>query len=227
MKRFLLISIIFFFTVANAQINTETKKDVKNETGAKTVAGIPGGYENISWGVRLSEALDKIKGKLVFTDEKSIIISKDGDLEYHYGFFYIDPALQISAAGKGPEKKTEVQPEKKESGTAGAEKADEGTFFYVALKFPYLSMEEVKKKIEEKYGPNTNENLHKMQGALAWNGENTIIIMWVDRYENRAFCRRITYVDKRITKELGDYQFKAFNRVELAILRQLDLAGGK
>jgi hypothetical protein len=214
MKRLFVVLILFLFTIAYGQV-TEDKKETKD---SKLITNITSGYENVTWGVKVSEARDKIKGKLVFTDEKSIIISKDGELEYHYGFFYVDPALEGSEAGKEAVK-TETAGEKKKE----AEKVDEGTLFYVALKFPYLSMDEVKKRIEDKYGPSTNENLHKMQGAIAWNGENTIIIMWVDRYENKPYCRRITYVDKRITKELSDYQFKVFNKVEISILRKLGL----
>jgi hypothetical protein len=206
MKRLFFIMIVFYCIAAIGQ--------EKKDTGStKTVAAIPGGYEGVTWGTKLSEARDKIRGKISYTDEKSIIIAKDGDLDLHYGFFYIDPAIESTDSGTA----------KKETAGADATKVDEGKLFYVALKFPYLTMEEVKKKIEDKYGPNTAENLHNMQGALAWNGENTIIIMWVDRYENKPYCRRIIYLDKRITKELSDYQFKVFNRVELAILKQLGI----
>ncbi len=219
MKRFFLIIILFIVTLSYGQGTTDTKEaDKESAKERKVISNVPNGYENIAWGVKLSDGRDKIKGKLVFTDDKSIIISKDGDLEYYYGFFYVDPALESADALK---KDTDNKEAAKK--TENTDKVDEGKLFYVALKFPYLSMDEVKKKIESKYGPSTNENLHKMQGALAWNGENTIVIMWVDRYENKPFCRRITYVDKKITKELSDYQFKIFNRVELAILRQLGL----
>lgn len=229
MKRF--VCILILFLIITAVVNGQEKKEMKGtDAGAakekKVASNIPSGYENIAWGVKLSEARDKIKGKLVYTDDKSIIISKDGDLEYYYGFFYVDPALESTISGKQTDKeevKKETEPKEGEKRSETGEKADEGKLFYVALKFPYLSMEEVRKKIEAKYGPSTNENLHKMQGAIAWNGENTIVIMWVDRYENKPYCRRITYVDKKITKELSDYQFKVFNRVELAILRQLGL----
>jgi hypothetical protein len=213
MKRLFVVLILFLFTIANGQV----KEDKKGTKDNKLITNIASGYENVTWGVKLSDARDKIKGKLVFTDEKSVIISKDGELEYYYGFFYVDPALESAEAGKEAVK-TKTEEKKKE-----AEKVDEGTLFYVALKFPYLSMDDVKKRIEDKYGPSTNENLHKMQGAIAWNGENTIVIMWVDRYENKPYCRRITYVDKRITKELSDYQFRVFNRVEISILRKLGL----
>ncbi|MBN2161015.1 MAG: hypothetical protein JW807_16610 [Spirochaetes bacterium] len=206
MKRLFFIVIVFCCIAAIGQ--------EKKEAGStKTIAAIPGGYEGVSWGTSLSDARDKIRGKISYTDEKSIIMAKDGDLDLHYGFFYIDPALEGVERGTA-EKETEG---------SDTTKADEGTLFYVALKFPYLTMDEVKKKIEDKYGPNTAENLHNMQGALAWNGENTVIIMWVDRYENKPYCRRITYLDKRITKELSDYQFRVFNRVELAILKKLGL----
>jgi hypothetical protein len=223
MKRLFVALILFLFTIATGQVK-EDKKETKEN---KLITNIANGYENVTWGVKLSDARDKIKGKLVFTDEKSIIISKDGELEYYYGFFYVDPALESAEtgkeAGKTETEKKEAPVKETEEKKKEAEKIDEGKLFYVALKFPYLSMDEVKKRIEDKYGPSTNENLHKMQGAIAWNGENTIIIMWVDRYENKPYSRRITYVDKRIIKELSDYQFKVFNRVEIAILRKLGL----
>lgn len=200
MKRLFIIPMLFSFAVAVGQ---EGRK-----AGAAT--GIPAGYGDAQWGARLSAARDNVKGKLVHTDDKSVIITRDGDLEYHYGFFYIDPALAGETPGTEPDEKP------------GGE-VDEGTLFYVALKFPYLSLDEVKKRIEEKFGPSTNENIHNNQGAIAWNGDQTVVILWVDRYEGMPYCRRITYLDKRITKELRDYRFKVFNRVELGILRNLGI----
>ncbi len=200
MKRLLIISLLFFWVVAAGQEGKETR----------TVSNIPAGYDTTAWGARLSAARGSVKGKLVYTDEKSVIITRDGELEYRYGFFYIDPAGVGGGQKREAEEKTEGE-------------ADEGTLFYVALKFPYLALSEVKKKIEEKYGPSTNENINNHQGAIAWNGEQTVIVVWVDRYEGKPYCRRITYLDKRITKELRDHQFKVFNRVELGILRNLGL----
>ncbi len=170
-----------------------------DETAGK--ANLPSGYQSITWGTPLSKARDSIKGKLVYTDEKRIIVSSDGELEYHYGFFYRDP---------------EYREEENE-----AEGIDEGKLFYVALKFPYLSMEEVKKKIEEKYGPSTNENITDNQGAVAWNGDKTIIIMWVDEYEDMSYCRRITYLSKDIAREVNDYKNTMFNDTEIEIIQKM------
>jgi hypothetical protein len=186
------------------------------EKSATRTATLPSGYENVAWGTRLTEARDKIRGKLVFTDEKTLIVSREEgmeNLEFYYGFFYIDPAIEGGAAETKPADAT----------TGGQQKADEGKLFFVEMKFPYLFMDDVQKKIESKYGTYTDKNLIKNQGAVAWNGTTTIIIMWVDQYENRPFCRRITYVDKRITKELSDYQFRVFNSVELGILKKMGL----
>jgi hypothetical protein len=201
MKRQFLILILFFFIAASGQENKEQKE-------SKVAKNIPNGYENIQWGSMLAASRERIKGKLYFTDDKTLIISREGDMEYHYGFFYVDPAVEKPQAGEG-DKKEKV------------EKADEGKLYYVALKFPYLAMNEVRKKIEDKYGPYTNENMSNHQGAIAWNGEKTIIIMWVDRYENKPYCRRITYVSKEIIKELNDYFLRVFNRVELELIRKL------
>lgn len=211
MKRLILALLVFVLTTAHGQTMKDTKdKKEQKDTKEKTVTkNIYDGYEGLTWGIRLTAARDKIKGKLYFTDEKTLVLSRDGELDYHYGFFYQDPAM---------EKADTAEAAKKE----GTEKSDEGKLFYVALKFPYLSMDEVRKKIEEKYGPATTENMNKNQGAIAWNGEKTIVIMWVDRYENKPFCRRITYVSKEITRELNDYQIKVFNRVELELIRKLN-----
>jgi len=186
------------------------------ESGGTTAKNLPDGYGNISWGTMLSDARDKINGKLAYTDERKIILSKDGELQYIYGFFYIDPA----AIPDGVEKKEESSAP---AGTASPEeKKDEGKLFYVALKFPYIAMDDVKKKLTEKYGESSSENMKDNQGAMAWDSDNTIIIMWVDRYEKKPFCRRITYISKEIAKELNEYQFKVFNKTELEILKKLN-----
>ncbi len=211
MERKFLIFLLFLAIAVSGQV----KKDQK-EGGV--VRNIPDGYEGIQWGTLVSSARDKIKGKLSFSDDKTLIISKEGELAYHYGFFYEEPGLRKSELKEGQKKETEkAAGEKKEKG----DKADEGKLFYVALRFPYLTSEEVRKKIEDKYGPHTNENIANNQGALAWNGEKTIIIMWVDRYENKPFCGKITYLSKEIAKELNDYHTRVFNRVELDLIRKL------
>jgi len=48
---------------------------------------LPNGYAKMIWGTLLSKTKDNISGKLLFTDDKTIIITKDGELKYHYGFF--------------------------------------------------------------------------------------------------------------------------------------------
>jgi hypothetical protein len=50
-----------------------------------------------------------------------------------------------------------------------------------------------------------------------------VVILWVDSYEGKPYSRRITYLDKRVTKELSDYRFRVFNRVELGILKNLGI----
>jgi len=173
----------------------------------KGSAALPGGYGSLTWGTLLSQARKNITGKLIYTDEKSIIISRDRELEYRYGFFYTDPAV-AAAAGTGKKDDTSKAPE-------------EGKLFYVALSFPYLSMDDVKKKMQEKYGEPTNENITDNQGALAWVSETTIIVIWVDRYEKKAYSRRITYLSRKIARELNKYQENVFNATELELIKQL------
>jgi hypothetical protein len=201
MKRLFITMTLFTLIAANGPGSMDQK-------GNKVLKNMPNGYDTLSWGTMLTDAKAKIRGKLYFTDEKTLIISREGNLEYHYGFFYIDPALVKAEGAEGEKKQAPM-------------KADEGKLFYVVLRFPYLSMEEVRKKIEDKYGLYTNEDMNNFQGALAWNGEKTIIIMWVDRYEDKPYCGRITYVSKEISKELNEYNLRVFNRVEREIIRKL------
>ena len=170
----------------------------------KGSAALPGGYGSLTWGTLLSQARKNITGKLIYTDEKSIIISRDRELEYRYGFFYTETAT----AGTGKKDDTSKAPE-------------EGKLFYVALSFPYLSMDDVKKKLQEKYGEPTNENITDNQGALAWVSDTTIIVIWVDRYEKKAYSRRITYLSRKIARELNKYQENVFNATELELIKQL------
>lgn len=195
--------------------NKTAAKDEKKETMSK----IPEGYGDISWGTTLSEAKDKIKGRLTYTDDKKIIISRDGELEYYYGFFYKDPALTADKI-MGDDSGTTGTGD----GTGGEqkEKKDEGVLFYVALKFPYLTKDSVYEKIKAKYGEHTSEEFKNNKGAFAWDSEKTVVIMWVDNYENKPYSRRITFVSKEISKNLNKYTQDMFNKKELELIKKVN-----
>ncbi len=176
-------------------------------TGPRTPAAIPDGYGSIKWGTPLSKAREAISGKLYYTDDKTVIVSKDDALEYYYGFFYTDPANTEKAV---------------ETADAGQEAVDEGTLYYVALKFPYLRLNQVREKIESKYGKSSLENIKKNRGAAAWMSDSTIIIMWADEYEGEPFCRRITYLSRETAKKVNTNQERVFNKTEIDILKKLN-----
>lgn len=203
---------------------TETKADVKTEnkdtnqpadTDVKTEK-IPDGYGNLSWGIYLSEAKDKIAGALTYTDDKRVIVSKDKELEYHYGFFYKEPSAD----------KAEIKKEETAAGTdkqaETVQEKDEGRLFYVSISFPYLDKDKVYEKILKKYGKHTGENIKDNQGAIAWDSQNTVIIMWVDRYEKKPYCRRIIYISKPISKELNEYTNTIFNKSEIELIKKMN-----
>lgn len=180
--------------------------------GNDRTEAVPAGYGEAQWGAYLTDTKTKVSGRIIFTDEKSIIISREGDLEYHYGFFYRDPLItgeKISTdAAAGTETDT---PEVK----------DEGTLFYVSLQFPYLDKDLVYNKIKEKYGNHSSEDIRNNQGAMAWNSEKTVILMWIDQYEGKPYCRRIVYVNKEIALQLKDYHHSIFHKREIDLIRQL------
>lgn len=170
----------------------------------------PVGFGDIKWQTSLEEAKGKVLGEILYTDEKRTIDTKDGDISYHYGFFYVETEGAETAAEKtGPQK-----PKDKISDTK---------LFYVTVKFPYLTMEDVRKKLEEKYGQATGQSIRDYQGAIIWDSEKTTIVMWVYRYEKKPFCSKINYIGKELAKEINDYQEKVFNKREIEILKNLSL----
>lgn len=173
---------------------------------------LPNGYGNLNWSTNISSAKESVKGKIIFTDDKKVIISREGELWYHYGFFYKGPV----SSEKNQEDAIEYE-EKEEKG----EKVDEGKLFYIALNFPMISLRAIFKKYKDKYGDPSSKNIKKNRGAIAWDSDKTIIILWVDSYEGRAYCGRVVYLSKEISKELRDYINSKFNKVELELIDNL------
>ncbi|MBN2041721.1 MAG: hypothetical protein JW864_16920 [Spirochaetes bacterium] len=169
------------------------------------------GFGSVKWGNSIEEVKGGIVGKIYYTDDKKVLISKDGDIEYLYGFFYIGPYA------KNAELPSEDTRENK------TEQVKNSRLFYVSVKFPYLAMSDVKKKIEEIYGPATGEDMKDNKGAIVWDSEKTTVIMWVDNYEKKPFCMKINYFSKEIAKEVNDYQNVIFNSNEIEILKRLSL----
>ncbi len=202
MKKFVVIISIFLSAIIINISYSQTKekekekdskavKDESREKDKKVSGSIPDGYGAIKWGSLLSDVKKGITGKLSYSDDRQVIISKDGDLEYRYGFFH-----------------ESTKPE--------------GKFLYLSMTFPYLSLDDVKNKLESKFGKATSEVITNNQGAMAWDSEKTLIILWVDRYENKPYSRRITYLGKEIARELNDAQKKVFNKTEIEIINKLN-----
>lgn len=204
MKKIITLLLILSVSLLYAQENNDN--DTENDRPE-----LPAGYGDVNWGDRLSTARDNIKGRLSYTDEQTIIISRDGEIVYHYGFFYVDPA--------------EFPPDDEENGVDAAENDeffDEGELFFVKLNFPYLSRKDIEEKIVERYGPPTFEDIRNDEGALAWDSDQTVIVMWIDTYEGEPFCRRITYMGKEIAQRLNEHQQRVFHKTELEILERLE-----
>ena len=168
----------------------------------KTAARSIEGFNKTRWGDSLNSVKENLLGKITYTDEKKIITSRDGDIEYLYGFFVRESA---PAAGTGETAAAEAEPR----------------LYYVAVRFPYLAMDEVNRRIQDQYGPFTGETLKNNQGARIWESDKTSVVMWVDEYEKRPFSRKITYVGKELAKEVNKYQEEVFSRTELEILKRL------
>lgn len=195
------------------------------------------GFGNIKWSSSINDVKGNVVGKIVFTDEKKVVISKDGDIEYLYGFFYKGTETEESDAPKvavkvetpgskanEPAKANELpktlEPVKSKESEV---KPTDSKLFYVSVKFPYLTKDQVKKKIEEKYGPATGEDLKDNKGAIIWNSDTTTVIMWVDNYNKKPYCMKINYLSKNVIKEVNEYQRIIFNTREIEVLKRLSL----
>ncbi len=201
MKRLLAVMISICAVLSAAQLPAQTTAGKKAAPSSKN---LPEGYGSLKWGTLYGAARSGVMGKISYTDEKRQIISKDGDIEYLYGFFYKEVP---TAAEEKPETAAKAPPE--------------GRLFYVNVRFPYLALSDLNKKMQERYGASSGETLTNNQGALVWDAEKTAIILWVDQYEKKPFCRKITYVGKEIAKELNEYQKEIFSSTEIEILKRL------
>jgi hypothetical protein len=188
------------------------------------------GFGNVKWGSSISDARSGVVGKISYTDDKKVLMSREGDIEYQYGFLYkeiitleqesVKTAPAAPAAKETPETKPKEQAVKAEESDV---RAKDSKLFFVSIRFPYLAKDEVKKKIEEKYGPSTGEDIKDNKGAIVWNSGTTAIIMWVDSYEKKPYCMKINYLSKDIAKEVKNYLNIIFTSREIEVLKKLSL----
>ncbi len=187
------------------------------------------GFGNVKWGSSISDVKANVAGKISYTDDKKIIISREGDIEYQYGFFHkgietgeSEPVKNVPAAAAKETPGTKPNVPAAKAGESDI-KVKDSRLFFVSIRFPYLAKDEVKKKIEEKYGPSTGEDVKDNKGAIVWTSGTTTIIMWVDSYEKKPYCMKINYLSKDIAKEVKDYLNIIFTSREIEVLKKLSL----
>ena len=171
------------------------------------------GFGGASWGQSISEVRKIVKGKIFFDDEKKLILSRDGEITYRYGFFAkmdADKAPQEQPAANA------AQP-----AAAPAVTGDESKFFYAISEFPYIALDRIREKLAAQYGEPTGDTVKKSQGALVWDSGTGAVIAWVDAYEKKPYCRKISYISKEIAKELNKYQSDVFSKKERDVIKNL------
>lgn len=199
MKRAIAIILLLCAAVSGPILAQAVKEKAPDKAEKKEAAkNVADGFDRVKWGAGLAAVKSEVLGKLSYTDEKKVVISRDGDIEYLYGFFYKE--VVSAAAGGSPEAR----------------------LFYVSVGFPYLAKDDVAKKLSDRYGPATGETIKANKGALVWDSEKTTVILWVDEYEKRPFSRKITYVGKEIAKEVNEYQKEVFSAAEIEVLKRLN-----
>ncbi|MGL4370173.1 MAG: hypothetical protein ACRCUT_10960 [Spirochaetota bacterium] len=162
------------------------------------------GFAGSTWGMSMADVRKNIKGKIIFDDEKKLIVTRDGEINYRYGFFY---KIKETAPASGQ--------------TAAAEPEGDSKFFFALSEFPYISLDKIREKMVAQYGEPTGDNIKNSQGALLWDSGDAVAIVWVDAYEKKPFCRKISYISKNIAKELNTYQDEVFNKKEREIIKNL------
>ncbi|MDA3898974.1 MAG: hypothetical protein PF637_00490 [Spirochaetes bacterium] len=213
MKKTVLTAILFCsFGILFAQAAEDPPAE--GEAGA---AAAPGGAR---WGSTFDEVREVARGTLKYYRKNHYIITKDGEITYTYGFFFEDPEM----LGVDPEAEPEEVPVADAAEDAAVEepRSGEAQYLYGITAFPYLAMEDVKKKIIEKYGEPTAESVVRNSGVIIWDLEATQITAWIDAYENKPYCRKIVYVSKEISRQLKDYNYKIFNRKEIDTLNRIN-----
>ena len=162
---------------------------------------LPTGYGNATWGTSIDGVKSAILGRLVFSDDETIIISRDGNLEYTYGFFYTDP--------------------QKVERPANAQEAPNSILYYVAIRFPYIPIDQVRAKFEAQYGAITIDNVSKNRGVIGWLTDETLALVYIDEYEDKQYAARITYVSRNIIKQVNEYVSNVFNQTEIDVMKGL------
>jgi hypothetical protein len=215
---------VLCFVAIPVLVSSETKKPVD-------------GYGGLKWGSSLPDSRKGIKGKIVFDDEKRIIVTREGEITYRYGFVYKEPAAEKPADTQPQAQPAAVQPAATQSAapvqpapaaakpapTPAAGKSAEGEtkLFYIITEFPYIALDDIKKKMIAEYGDPSGDTITKNQGALIWDSGDGVAIVWVDAYEKKSYCRRISYHSKAISKELSTNLYQEFNKRELDVIKKL------
>ena len=163
----------------------------------------------------MSEVRKIVKGKIFFDDEKKLILSRDGEITYRYGFFAKMDADKASQTSQQPAANA-AQP-----AAPSTAAADEPKFFFAISEIPYIALDRIREKLSAQYGEPTGDTVKKSQGALVWDSGSGAVIAWVDAYEKKPYCRKISYISKDIAKELNKYQSDVFSKKEREVIKNL------
>lgn len=172
------------------------------------------GFGGATWGQPITEVRKAVKGKIVFDDEKKLILSRDGEITYRYGFFYKQDAdkPEQPASAAQPAGANASQPQ---------QNPEESRFFYAISEFPYISVDRIREKLAAQYGEPTGDTIKNAQGALVWDSGSGVAVAWVDAYEKKPYCRKISYISKDIAKELNKYIDDVFSKKERSVIKNL------
>lgn len=206
-------------------------------TTTESKSALEAGVGQVKWGSNFETVKGAIKGTLKHYTLNKVIVSKDGEITYTYGFFYMDPeVLEELANAQNGTTATEAESAQPAATTAVAangeaaavetgstQSSESGPLFsYVVMDFPYLELEEIKKKYVDKYGEPSKESIVENRGVLIWEDENTMIALWVDEYEGAAYCRKINYLSKTVVEKLDNYYYLIFNKKEIETLQKIE-----
>ncbi len=207
MKKLKLVIMIFLVSglcsaafSQTAPLDTEENKGDLQKNAAtsekdSTKTQIPPGYGDVKWGSDFETVKNGAKGKLSYVDENRIIISKEGEITYYYGFFFKDP--EKVGEKEGEQRKAE--------------------YYYSSVEFPYSHLEMIKKKMIDKYGEPDRENVKNNRGAFLWESDTTIVIVWVDAYEGKPYVKKISYISKNVSDKIKQYFYEIFNQDKINV----------
>ncbi len=147
------------------------------------------------WGEKFSEIKKRLKN-IKYEDTNKRIVYVKNFIVFTLGFF---PFTEVEKTDlqKSQVSSSNQQNETKEE----AKQKEEGLLYYINLSFPLTEAYEIIKKYNQQYGvPKQKE-----ENFILWETNDTVIYLWLEKYNNSLFSRRVDFISKELSNKIKEY----------------------